>query len=135
MKKLHKTVLTATATLVLVAAAGCTSPPAAKKAAENLSVAADNFEVQRKIVGVNGITDKIAFQVEGRCSIDRQAGALITTCKHGPNDYRKHYLGLSDNTYYVAEQLGAIDVSVYHTRIIVRPETILPSLELDAGKQ
>ena len=45
---------------------GCASN--AQKASTNLSTAADNFEVQRMIVGINGITDEVLFQVEGRCS-------------------------------------------------------------------
>lgn len=109
--------------------------PAAKTASDNVSKQADNFEVQRKIVGVNGITDKVAFEVEGRCSIDPQNRMLVVTCKHGDNDYRKHYVGLSDNTYWVSEQLAGIDVSVYHTSIIIRPEALIPDFKLDAGKQ
>ncbi|ALV45815.1 hypothetical protein MB46_10320 [Arthrobacter alpinus] len=118
---------------LLLSAAGCASD--ADKASENLSTAADNFEVQRKIVGINGITDKPAFQVEGRCSISDEGRRLVVTCKHGENDYRKHYIGLSDNTFYVSEQLEGIDVSVYHTRIVIKPESILPDLDLQGGKQ
>jgi hypothetical protein len=107
----------------------------ADKASENLSTAAEQFEVQRRIVGINGITDKPAFFVEGRCSIEDEGHRLVVTCKHGENDYRKHFVGLSDNTFYVAEQLEPIDVSVYHTRIILKPENILPELDLETGKQ
>ena len=102
---------------------------------ENISTAADNFEVQRKIVGVNGLTNTIAFEVEGRCSINDQGHQLEVTCKHGPNEFRKHMVGLSDNTFYVAEQLAAIDVSMYHTRIVIRPEAVLPEFSVEAGKQ
>jgi outer membrane biogenesis lipoprotein LolB len=112
---------------------GCGSD--ASKASENLSKAADQFEVQRKIVGVNGITGKYEFYVEGRCSIDPQDRKLVVTCKHGPNDYRKHYVGLSDNTFYVATQLEGIDVSVYHTRVILKPENLIPEIDLQGGKQ
>jgi hypothetical protein len=45
----------------LLALTGCTS--AADQANENLSKAADNFEVPRRIVGINGITDKVLFSV------------------------------------------------------------------------
>jgi hypothetical protein len=125
----------AAAALVAVAAiglAGCESD--ADKASENISIAADNFEVQRLIVGINGITDEVLFSVEGRCSITRD-GDLVVTCKHGENDYRKHYLGLSDNVTYVSTQLEGIDVSVYHTRIILKPENILPDFDLSTGVQ
>lgn len=123
----------ALAATVALTAAGC-EDTAAKKASENTSIAADNFEVQRKIVGINTRTDKPIFYVEGRCSIER-AGDLIVTCKHGDNDYRKHYLGQATDVAWTAFQMKGIDVSVYHTRIILRPETILPELEVDMGKQ
>lgn len=107
----------------------------AAKVGENISIAADNFEIQRHIVGVNGITDKYAFEVVGRCSITDQGHQLEVMCKEGPNQYAKHMIGLSDNTFYVAEQLGVVDASVYHTRVIIKPEALLPALELSVGKQ
>ncbi|MGO2807928.1 hypothetical protein ACTXL8_05465 [Glutamicibacter arilaitensis] len=131
--KIKKTTTIIAALLTTTALAGCATN--ADKANENLSIAADNFEVQRHIVGVNGITGEYAFEVVGRCSINDQGHQLEVTCRHGENEYRKHMIGLSDNTFYVAEQLDAIDVSVYHTRIIIKPETLLPELELQTGKQ
>ena len=128
-RKIAIAALAAAATLAL---AGCTSD--AKKVSENISTAADNFEVQRKIVGVNTRTDKYLFYVEGRCSTERQ-GDLIVTCKHGANDYRKHYVGQATDVAWVSTQEGGVDASVYHTRIIIKPENLLPSLELSAGKQ
>ena len=107
----------------------------AHKVGENISIAADNFEIQRHIVGVNGITDKYAFEVIGRCSINDQGNQLEVMCKEGPNQYAKHMIGLSDNTFYVAEQIGVVDASVYHTRVIIKPETLLPEVELSVGKQ
>jgi len=111
---------------------GCESD--ARVASRNVSVAADNFEVQRMIVGINGITDEVLFSVEGRCSITRD-GDLVVTCKHGENDYRKHYVGLSDNVTFISTQLEGIDVSVYHTRIILKPQNILPEFDLSVGRQ
>ena len=115
-----------------LALTGCTN---AEQASKNVSTAADNFEVQRHIVGVNGITDKYAFEVVGRCSINDQGHQLEVICKRGPNEYSKHMIGLSDNTFYVAEQLEDIDVSVYHTRVIIKPEALIPELELQTGVQ
>ena len=134
MKKRMKTAIVGAvlAAGLLSTAAACDSD--AKKASENVSTAADNFEVQRKIVGVNTRTDKYLFYVEGRCSIERE-GDLVVICKHGENDYRKHYLGQANDVAWVATQEAGIDVSVYHTRIIIKPENILPNLELSTGKQ
>lgn len=111
---------------------GCSSD--AGKVSQNLSTAADNFEIDRMIVGINGITDEVLFSVEGKCSMSRD-GDLVVTCKHGENDYRKHYLGLSDNVTYVSTQLEGADASVYHTRIILKPQNILPDFDLSVGRE
>lgn len=132
MKQIKKTIALGSVLAAGLLLTGCESD--ASKASQNLSTAADNFEVQRLIVGVNGITDEVLFSVEGRCSITRD-GDLVVTCKHGENDYRKHYLGLSDNVTYVSTQLDGVDVSVYHTRIILKPRNILPDFDLSAGRE
>lgn len=122
--------LAAAAALTLT---GCATD--ASKVSRNVSTAADNFEVQRLIIGVNGITDKPAFSVEGRCSIEPGPDQLVVTCRHAENDYRKHYLGLADNVFWVSTQLEGIDASVYRTRIILKPENIVPNFDLSTGKQ
>lgn len=119
--------------LAATALTGCVSD--ADRASENLSKSAEQFEVQRRIVGINGITDKPAFIVEGRCSLETGdsmlAGSLEVTCKHGPDDVRKHYVGLSDNTFFVMAQTEGKDVSEYNTRIIIKPESIVPNFDLE----
>lgn len=106
----------------------------ASVASKNISTAADNFEVNRLIVGINGITDKVLFSVEGRCSITRD-GDLTVICKEGPNEYKKHLLGLSDNVTFISTQLDSVDVDVYRTRIILKPENIVPNFDLSVGHQ
>jgi protein involved in sex pheromone biosynthesis len=112
----------------------------ADRASENLSKAAEQFEVNRRIVFFNGITDKYLLTVEGRCSVEKAesalgAGSLEVTCKIGPDAYKKHYLGLSDNVSFFVEQQEAVDVSVYHYRVIFKPENIIPDIDVQAGKQ
>lgn len=120
----------AAATLVLLVA-GCTS--SADKASENASRAAENFEVQRRIVGVNAITETVAFEVEGRCSIERD-GDLIVICKHGEGDIRKHYIGLADNFYWVSTQLEGLPFDEFRTRFILKPENIVPNFDLETSR-
>lgn len=111
----------------------------ADKASHNLGKAAEQFEIQRRIVGINGITDRVLFEVEGRCSLESTdsalRGALEIVCKHGPNDYRKHFVGLSDNVTFISTQLEGIDVSVYRTRIILKPQNLIPDFDLVAGER
>jgi hypothetical protein len=120
------------AAIAIVGLAGCGSP-SADVASENLSTAADNFEISRRVVFLNGITDQYLFTIEGRCSIKDDGNQLEVTCKVGPDQYKKHFLGLSDNVTYFVEQTAAVDVSTYLYRVIFRPATIIPDVEADLG--
>tara|TARA_R100001039_G_C1854802_1_gene117734 strand:- start:166 stop:474 length:309 start_codon:yes stop_codon:yes gene_type:complete len=68
-------------------------------ASSNLSKAADNFEIDRRIVFYNGITSEYMLVMEGKCSLGNydKSGQLTVTCKTGPGQYKKNFLGLSDN--------------------------------------
>ncbi len=121
------------AILVLFGLTACEKP--ADVASRNLSTAADNFEMTRRVVFFNGITDTYLLTIEGRCSLGNydSKGQLTVTCKDGPNSYRKHFLGLSDNVSYFVEQMESIPASVYHYRVMFRPRSIIPEIELDVG--
>lgn len=111
---------------------GCTD--AATTANDNLSKAADNFEVPRRIVGINGITDKVLFTVEGFCSITPTDKKLDVICKTDANgSVERTSLGLSDNVTYVVTQLSGVKVNLFRPRIIFRPETIIPGFELSTS--
>lgn len=101
-------------------------------ASYNLSQSADNFGVNRRIIFVNGITDKYLLSIEGLCSIGegKAPKSVGVTCKVGPTQYKKHYLGLSDNVTYFAEQLEDAKVSVYHYRVTFNPSTVVPSIDV-----
>lgn len=121
------------ATVAMAAIAGCSSD--ADVASRNLSKAADQFEINRRIVFYNGITGEYMLNVEGRCSLGsgQSSKSVTVTCKTGPKEYKKHFLGLSDNVTYFAEQLGSADVSVYHYRVIFKPQTIIPNVDFEGS--
>lgn len=102
-------------------------------ASTNLSKAADQFEINRRIVFYNGITGDYILVIEGFCSLGNydSAGELTVTCKTGPDQFKKHFLGLSDNVTFFAEQIDAANVDEYSYRVIFRPETLLPDIEMD----
>lgn len=128
MSKIRAIAVAALATLLLLA--GCDSD--ADIASRNLSTAADNFEIQRRIVFYNGITGAYILVIEGRCSLGNsdKAGELSITCKVGEGEFTKGFLGLSDNVTYFVEQLVAAKVSEYHYRVIFKPEQIVPDIDL-----
>jgi len=116
--------------IVMLVLTACTE---AETVSYNLSKAADSFEVQRRVVFLNGITDKYLLTIEGLCSITDQGNQLEVTCKVGDESYKKHFLGLSDNVSYFVEQTDAVYADPFHYRVIFRPETILPDIDLQTS--
>ena len=104
----------------------------AEMASQNISKAADYFEINRRIIFYNGITDNYMLTIEGRCSIkkDNQDNQLEVTCKTSPTEYKKHFLGISDNVTYFVEQLENANVSVYQYRVVFKPSAIMPDIEV-----
>lgn len=103
----------------------------AKVASENVSKACDNFECNRRIVAFNGITDKYLMVIEGNCSIEDEGVQLEVICKvtdneSGNDEFKKSFLGLSDNVSYFVEQGEPIEASVNHYRVTFKPQSILP---------
>lgn len=124
-------IVTLVAGLAVIGVAGCST--SADVASENLSKAAEQFEIQRRVVFVNGITDTYLLSIEGRCSIEDDGTQLEVTCKVGDGAFKKHFLGLSDNVTYFIEQMESIDVSEYQYRVVFKPQVIIPDIDLSVG--
>jgi hypothetical protein len=121
-------IITAAALALLV---GCTSD--ADRASENLSKDAEQFKIERQIVFFNGITDKYLLTIQGRCSVEPIDGRLEVICKVSDTEYKKHFLGLSDNVSWFAEQLEPAEVDVYRYKVIFKPETIIPDFDFESS--
>ena len=120
---------------VVAAALSLGACSAADTASRNISYDSDNFKVMRRVVFVNGITDKYLLSIEGLCSItkDKEDQQLEVTCKTGEGEFKKHYLGISDNVTYFVEQMDASSVDTYHYKVVFRPETILPDIDMQTS--
>lgn len=116
--------------LLIVALGGCSRD--ADVASRNLSYAADDFQVNRRIVFYNGITGDYMLTIEGLCSLgnDRTSSELSITCKTGPSSYKKHFLGLSDNVTFFVEHIEPSSVSTYHYDVVFKPSTIIPDMHV-----
>lgn len=131
MKKIIAAVATAAASILILA--GCTSD--ADRTDENIKVAAEAFEVQRTIVGINGISGKTVFYAEGRCSVEYpDPRRFEVVCKYGPDEYRKHVFLMGDQDSVAITQEVPIDVSEYHTRVILKPQNIIPEFDIMVGE-
>ena len=116
-------------TTLLLLGAGCTD---ADMASYNLSKKADMFEVNRRIVFYNGITNEYMLSIEGFCSLgnDRTSTEISITCETGKNQYKKHFLGLSDNVTYFVEQVESENVSKYFYKVIFKPTSMIPDIDI-----
>ena len=128
---MKKVIIASTLAALLISTTGCTD---AGVASANLSKAADMFELERRIVFYNGITSDYILTIEGKCSVSSSTSTLAVTCKTGNNQFKKHYLGLSDNVTYFSEQVESVGVSVYQYRVIFKPETIVPNVDLETSR-
>ena len=128
MNKLWRIIGSISLMLTLGGVAACSSD--ADTASANLSADAESFKINRRIVFYNGITDTYILVVEGFCSVETEPeNKLTVTCKTGKDQYKKHFLGRSDNVTWFAEQIDAANVSVDHYKVIFKPQSIIPDVE------
>lgn len=137
MRKTFAILAASAAAVGALALTGCQSD--ADNASKNLSTAAEQFEIMRRITVLHPFTGDVTFEVEGRCSMESAdswlPGYTEVTCKIGPNAYAKHYISDGDNGQTIMQQLETVDVSVYHHRVIIKPENILPEFDYEGGEQ
>lgn len=126
---MKRIILAMLAVLFVLSIVSCSD---ADVASQNLSTAADQFRITRRIVFYNGINGDYILTIEGLCSLGNNniEGELSVTCKTGPDSFKKHYLGLSDNVTYFAEQIESSTVDAYHYKVIFKPAVIIPDIDL-----
>lgn len=141
--KLNKKILGVAAGLILAgtALAGCSGVTTtngnsdADKVSENIALEAEAFQVQRSITATSGITGEVLFVAEGRCSFEYPGeGRVDAICKYGPDEYRKHTFIIGDQDQVIIAQEKPIDVSEYHTKIIIKPQNAVPEFGISVGE-
>jgi hypothetical protein len=123
-----KQILKSLAIISILALSSCDQE--SEVASFNVSQAAHNFEVNRRVVFYNGITGDYILTIEGLLSVTPEAGKLSVIVKTGPNQYKKHYLGVSDNVTWFCEQIEPVKADPFHYRVVFRPTTIIPDIEV-----
>lgn len=127
-KKTMKTTLKYITLALALALASCKQE--SEVAAYNVSQAAHNFEVNRRVVFYNGITGEYILTIEGLLSVTPEDGKLSVIVKTGPRQYKKHYLGVSDNVTWFCEQIDSVPADPFHYRVVFRPATVIPAVEI-----
>lgn len=124
MKKLLAIILALI--VVLTTLAGCGTQAA--RVSHNLSKEADNFNNVRQVTVINCLQGDVLFQMTGKISITADTGdnQLEITVEDENGQYKKHFIGLSDNVTYVVEDITAGDVSNYRYTLNFNPKMWLP---------
>jgi hypothetical protein len=126
--KMMKSIGLCAAVVMAALLGGCVQE--SDRAAYNVSQAAHNFEVNRRVVFYNGITGEYILTIEGLLSVTPESDRLSVIVKTGPAQYKKHYLGVSDNVTLFCEQIESVPADPFHYRVIFRPTTIIPDIEI-----
>ena len=117
--------------LIILVLIGCmTGCSEASNVNHNLSQAADNFQVVRKITVYNARTDLIIMEMEGLMSLSNTSTSeLVVTCMTGPNQYKKNYIYLNEYVIYVVDDITGIVTVPYHYKIHFY--TALPDININ----
>jgi hypothetical protein len=127
MKKIISAVLFACTAIAL---SGCNTQDSTV-ASQNLSQDADNFKVGRHISFINTRTDNRIMEIVGLCSIEAgtSSSSIAVICKDG-GAYKKNIVALSQDVTYVVEQLDYKDVSTAQFKLVIKPSSLIPAIEL-----
>lgn len=110
----------------VVSLTGCETQ--AQRVSYNLSQEADNFNDVRQITVINCLQGDVLFQMTGKLSItaDMADKQLEIVVEDENGDYKKHFIGLSDNVTYVVEDITSGDVSNYKYTLNFNPKMWIP---------
>lgn len=100
----------------------------AQRVSYNLSQEADNFNDIRQLTVINCLQGDVLFQMTGKMSItaDTADNQLEIIVEDEYGDYKKHFIGLSDNVTYVVEDITSGDVSKYKYTLNFNPNMWIP---------
>lgn len=114
--------------LLTIALTGCSTE--ADRVSYNLSQQADNFNDIRQVTVINCLQGDVLFQMTGKMSItaDTEDNQLEIVVEDENGEYKKHFIGLSDNVTYVVEDVTSKDVNQYKYTLNFNPEMWLPKI-------
>ena len=109
----------------MFAFSGCSE---ASKVSHNLSLEADNFNDVLQVTVINCLQGDVLFQMTGKMSItaDTSDNQLEVVVEDEKGEYKKHFIGLSDDVTYVVEDITAGDVSKNKYTLNFNPEMWIP---------
>lgn len=132
MKKRIKAIIAIAVILTVICItpllSGCSCNNESYKVDYNITEEAENFNVYRRVTVINCIKGDTLFELEGRMNVnaDRADNQLEIIVEVEEGEYKKHFIGLSDNVTYTVEDISGSEVSKYHYEINYNPKMWIP---------
>ena len=126
MKKIIIVIMVIALCMTAIMLTGCETE--AQRVSYNLSQQADNFNDVRQLTVINCLQGDVLFQMTGKMSInaDMADNQLEVIVEDEDGEYKKHFIGLSDNVTYVVEDITSGDVSKYKYTLNFNPNMWIP---------
>jgi len=123
-----KKIITFALLAVIMITAFCGCDTQANRVSYNLSQEADNFNNVRQVTVINCLQGDVLFQMTGKISItaDTADNQLEIIVEDENGQYKKHFIGLSDNVTYVVEDITSGNVDNYKYTLNFNPKMWLP---------
>ena len=113
--------------MVATSLTGCAFETESKKVTYNMKQEAENFNVLRRFAVINTRTDKVEFEMIGAFSREDTTDDQVTlVVEMEDGTYKRHIIGLNEDTMYVIEDLGGAEVNKYKYEVNYIPESIVP---------
>lgn len=127
MKKYKVLAIILLTLLAVYSFVGCNE---SERVSYNVSKEADNFNVIRRLAVINGRTDKPVFELVGAFSFELEetngTRRIIAIVETGPNEYKKHSVGLPHEAFWLVEDISGANVSKHRYEVNFLPEMLLP---------
>lgn len=113
--------------VIMTGCGACAWQTEANQVAHNMSLEAENFNILRRFAVINTRTDKVEFEMIGAFSREAVSQNQVTLIvEMGDGTYKRHIIGLNEDTMYVIEDLGGAEVNKYKYEVNYIPEGVFP---------
>ena len=126
---MKKILAVAVSIALIICLTGCIDQRQADDVSYNLSLKADNFEDVRQITVINCLQGDVLFQMTGKMSIEADMAdkQLEIVVEDENGQFKKHFIGLSDNVTYVVEDITSGNVDKYSYTLNFNPKMWIPA--------
>lgn len=113
--------------MMLATLTGCSWETESNQVTHNMKQEAENFNILRRFAVINTRTDKVEFEMIGAFSRENASSSQVTlVVEMEDGTYKRHIIGLNQDTMYIIEDLGGAEVNKYKYEVNYIPEAIIP---------